>query len=66
MGDPARERDAAQEARARREALRQRLADQGLTVHIPPAGKTWHPPQPLPFTADELSDAVIRMRRGDV
>ena len=51
---------------ARREALRRRLAEQGITIHVPAPGGVWQPPEhPLPFTGDELSAAVIRMRKGE-
>jgi hypothetical protein len=50
---------------ARREALCRRLAEQGITVQMPARGE-WRPPAvPLPFSGDELSEMVIRMRRGD-
>lgn len=49
-----------------REALRRRMAEAGLTLHIPPPGGRWQPPEvPLPVSGDELSEAVIRMRRGE-
>jgi hypothetical protein len=49
-----------------REALRRRMAEAGLTLHIPPPGGRWQPPAvPLPFTGDELSEMVLRMRRGE-
>jgi hypothetical protein len=51
---------------ARREALCRRLAEQGISVQIPARGE-WQPPEVLlPFSADELSESVIRMRRGDL
>jgi hypothetical protein len=69
MGTPARKpipADAAAEAQARREVLRRRLAEQGVTLHVPADGAEWHPPQhPFPASGDEVSDAVLRMRRGD-
>jgi hypothetical protein len=58
--------DGAVDPQARREALRRRLAEQGVTIHVPADGVEWHPPQhPLPLSGDEASDAVLRMRRGD-
>lgn len=53
------------EAQARREELRRRLAEQGITLHLPRPGGQWDDGPFLPVSADELSHAVIRMRRGD-
>jgi hypothetical protein len=53
------------EVQARREEIRRRLAEQGVIVQMPAAGPWVPPPVPFPATADELSEAVIRMRRGD-
>lgn len=51
---------------ARREALRRGMAEHGITLHIPPPGREGRPPPvQLPFTGDELSEMVPRMRRGD-
>lgn len=50
---------------ARREALCRGLAEQGIRVHMPARGE-WQPPAvPFPVSGDELSEMVIRMRRGD-
>lgn len=49
-----------------REQLRRRLAEHGMTVHLPELGRRWDDGPCLPVTGDELSDAVIRMRRGDL
>lgn len=52
-------------AQSRREQIRRRLAERGVIVQIPAEGE-WLPPEhPLPVSADELSEAVILMRRGD-
>ncbi len=47
-------------------ALRRRLAEHGFTLHLPAPGRRWDDAPRLPVSADELSDAVIRMRRGDL
>lgn len=55
------------EVQARREELRRRLAEQGVTIHLPVPGKQWEPPaDPFPVSADELSEMVVRLRRGDL
>jgi hypothetical protein len=46
--------------------LRRRLAEHGFTLHLPAPGRRWDDAPRLPVSADELSDAVIRMRRGDL
>ncbi len=49
-----------------REDLRRRMAEAGLTLHIPRPGRERQMPLlQLPFTGDELSEAVLRMRRGE-
>lgn len=58
--------DPVAQAQAWREALRSRLAEHGLTLHLPQPGRRWDDAPGLPMSADELSDAVIRMRRGDL
>lgn len=51
---------------AEREAFCRRLAERGIRVQMPARGE-WHPPEVLlPFSGDELSEMVIRMRRGDL
>lgn len=49
---------------AEREAFRRRLAEQGIIIQLP-AGGEWTLDHPLPVPADELSDMVVRLRRGD-
>ena len=68
MSEPTPSRtDTLKDRDAWREALRRRMAEAGLTLHIPSPGGRWQPPEvPLPFSGDELSEAVIRMRRGDL
>ena len=51
--------------RTRREAVRRRLAEQGIIVQMPAEGEWTPPPDLLPVSADELSQAVILMRRGE-
>lgn len=51
----------------RRENLRSRLAEEGVTIHVPVSGGQWEPPAvPFPVSADELSEMVVRLRRGDL
>lgn len=49
----------------RRAEFRRRLAQKGIFVGIPKTGQEWVPPIPLPVSADEASEMVIRMRRGE-
>lgn len=51
---------------ARRAEFRRRLAEKGIFVRLPRTDKEWVPPVPLPISADEASEMVVRMRRGDV
>ena len=51
--------------RTRREAVRRRLAEHGVIVQMPAEGEWVPPPGLLPVSADELSQAVILMRRGE-
>jgi hypothetical protein len=55
----------AAEVQARREEIIRRLAEQGVIVQMPAAEPWVPPPEPFPASADELSGAVIRMRRGE-
>lgn len=57
--------DPAADVQARREELRRRLAAQGVTLHLPASERTWRDLPRLPVSADELSEMVIRMRRGE-
>jgi hypothetical protein len=69
MTEPARKQNAldpAADAQARREGIRRRLAEQGIFVQLPATGSEWMPEHPLPFPADELSEMVVRLRRGEV
>ena len=49
----------------RRAEFRRRLAAKGIFVRFPRTDKEWVPPVPLPVSADEASQMVIRMRRGE-
>jgi hypothetical protein len=49
----------------RRAEFRRRLAQKGIFVGIPRTDGEWVPPIPLPVSADEASEMVIRMRRGE-
>lgn len=53
------------EVQARREEIIRRLAEQGVIVQMPAPGPWIPPSEPFPASADELSEAVIRMRRGN-
>ncbi len=47
-----------------REEFRRRMAEQGMIVRLARPGAMWHPPElPMPFTGDELSAMVVRLRR---
>jgi hypothetical protein len=47
-----------------REEFRRRMAEQGMIVRLPRPGAMWNPPAvPMPFTGDELSAMVVRLRR---
>lgn len=54
------------DAHARRAEFRRRLAERGITVGLPRTDKPWVPPVPLPVSADEASEVVVRMRRGEL
>lgn len=58
--------DPVADAHARREALRRRMAEEGITLHLPRPGRRRAEGPCLPVSADELSEAVIRVRRGDL
>jgi hypothetical protein len=48
-----------------REEFRRRMAEQGMIVRLPRPGAAWTPPAvPMPFSGDELSAMVVRLRRG--
>ena len=57
--------DPSTDARVRRETIRRRFAEQGIIVQLPAEGGWTPPAQPFPASADELSEAVILMRRGE-
>jgi hypothetical protein len=60
--------DPVAERYARLEALQRRAAEHGITIHIPArdAGE-WQPPEVLfPYSADEVSEMVVRLRRGEL
>lgn len=47
-----------------REEFRRRMAEQGMIVRLPRPGSGWTPPAlPMPFTGNELSAMVVRLRR---
>lgn len=71
MRDPAAKGRSVDEAREAADQLKEefyrRMAEQGMVVRPPTAGAAWTPPEhPMPFTADELSAMVVRLRRGGV
>lgn len=48
-----------------REEFRRRMAEQAMIVRLPRPGAVWTPPAvPMPFSGDELSAMVVRLRRG--
>ena len=48
-----------------RAEFRRRLAEKGIFVRLPKTDEEWVPPVPLPVSADEASEMVVRMRRGE-
>jgi hypothetical protein len=48
------------------EEFRRRLAERGILIQLPSRDGEWTLPEPIPVSADELSDMVVRMRRGEV
>jgi hypothetical protein len=48
-----------------RAEFQRRLAERGIFVRLPRRDKEWEPPIPFPVSADEASEMVIRMRRGE-
>jgi hypothetical protein len=58
------EEDMPEDSQAWREEFRRRMAEQGMIVRLPRPGAAWTPPAlPMPFTGDELSAMVVRLRR---
>ncbi|HEU4882853.1 MAG TPA: hypothetical protein VFT45_11420 [Longimicrobium sp.] len=53
-----------EDPQAWREEFRRRMAEQGMIVRLPRPGGAWTPlALPMPFTGNELSAMVIRLRR---
>jgi hypothetical protein len=56
--------DRPEDSQAWREEFRRRMAEQGMIVRLPRPDAAWTPPAlPMPFTGDELSAMVVRLRR---
>jgi hypothetical protein len=54
-----------EDPQAWREEFRRRMAERGVCVRLPHPDATWQPPEhPLPFTADEMSQFVVELRRS--
>jgi hypothetical protein len=54
-----------EDPQAWREEFRRRMAEQGMIVRLPGPGAGWTPPAfSMPFTGNELSAMVVRLRRG--
>ena len=53
-----------EDPQAWREEFRRRMAERGVVVQLPHPDATWEPLEhPLPFTADEMSEFVVELRR---
>jgi hypothetical protein len=54
-----------EDPQASRKEFRRRMAEQGMIVRLPRPGVGWTPSTlPIPFTGNELSAMVVRLRRG--
>jgi hypothetical protein len=72
MGEPAREHqtsDAADVSNTDPEQFlrdfRRRMAEQGMIVRMANPRPDWEPPITLDVSANELSEMVVRLRRGE-